>query len=78
MSNEERAARARVFAEAYRDEHDGGEPLSTVIADLMIDLLHLRFALEPDEVEDSPDIDHIDVLARIQMHYEAEVECDDG
>ena len=39
-SNASRAARVRPMVEGYADRHDSGEPIGTVLADMLADLMH--------------------------------------
>lgn len=68
VDNEERAAMARPFAEAWLLAHYESEALDTVIGDLIVDLLHLCDRLDAPECEyggSSGD----EMLARVTDNY---------
>lgn len=76
ITNDDRAEMVRPLVQAFHDAyywHPAGEPLATVIADIIGDLLHLVDRLDADQFEGSPP-DANAVWEQGRNHYDYEIE----
>lgn len=82
LNNDDRADMVRPLVQTYHDayyHHPAGEPLATVIGDLIGDLLHLYERLDDDQLDDPPQSPEA-MLQRALDHYihERDEEAADG